>query len=257
VRLFGCSSAEFQTFLDEVERLGFGDVSRDDHGNVTLQNRRMQRDVQDREKLREQWRNRQQRRRGQEPERGSSRDDHAESHAAGHADVTPIQPLESQSQSQILGDPQIPGEGSFSLSGSPDRDHRDLPTAKRATTWPATLVLTPDMRAYALGKGVEDPDAEFAAWRDDCSAHGRKYVDWVAAWRERVRRAPEFNGRRSGGGAGAPAPARLTPGMARLAADYKRTTGGADGSTASGVELSRPGQDRLSTRPRPGRELRQ
>jgi tRNA(Ile)-lysidine synthase TilS/MesJ len=52
--------------------------------------------------------------------------------------------------------------------------------------WPDDLVLSDEMRAFAVEYGV-DPESEFAAWRDDCAAHDRKYRSWPAAWRNRIR----------------------------------------------------------------------
>jgi len=59
------------------------------------------------------------------------------------------------------------------------------------TPWPDGFELDSEMRQYAIDHGV-DPASEFDAWRDDCAAHGRKYVDWRAAWRGRIHRVPEF-----------------------------------------------------------------
>jgi hypothetical protein len=49
------------------------------------------------------------------------------------------------------------------------------------------------MRHFAQGLGI-NPSAEFAAWKDDCEAHDRRYVDWPAAWRTRCRNAVKFGG---------------------------------------------------------------
>lgn len=89
---------------------------------------------------------------------------------------------------------------------------------KRETTWPDNLSLTEPMREVAVKAGI-NPEAEFEAWRDDCAAHGRKYIDWPAAWRTRIRNAPKFAGGaklaltdpRAG-----PAPLRLTANNAHL-----------------------------------------
>lgn len=58
--------------------------------------------------------------------------------------------------------------------------------------WPADMQLTDDMKAFAYMHNIE-PQAEYEAWQDDCAAHGRKYIDWKAAWRTRVRNAVKFN----------------------------------------------------------------
>ena len=78
------------------------------------------------------------------------------------------------------------------------------------------------MREFAREYGI-DPEHEFEAWHDDCLAHGRKYRDWLAAWRTRIRNAQNFGvSRRSK----LPAPVakasepRLSPGMAELKRMY-------------------------------------
>ncbi|HLH75920.1 MAG TPA: hypothetical protein VKV28_03835 [Candidatus Binataceae bacterium] len=63
--------------------------------------------------------------------------------------------------------------------------------SRRAESWPPRLVLSEAMREFAQRLGIE-PDEEFAAWRDDCAAHARRYVDWEAAWRNRCRNAVRF-----------------------------------------------------------------
>lgn len=70
-----------------------------------------------------------------------------------------------------------------------------LRIVKKKTSWPEGLVLSLEMRQYALARRITDPDAEFEAWKDDCAAHNRCYADWTAAWRTRVRNAPKFAGR--------------------------------------------------------------
>ena len=59
------------------------------------------------------------------------------------------------------------------------------------TEWPEHLLLTPEMREFAAKFGI-NPDTEFVAWHDDCRAHGRRYIDWTAAWRTRCRNAVKF-----------------------------------------------------------------
>jgi hypothetical protein len=79
------------------------------------------------------------------------------------------------------------------------------PKLKRPTQpkceWPNHLLLTPEMREFAAKFGI-NPDTEFIAWHDDCLAHGRRYIDWTAAWRTRCRNAVKFGA----GGASRPAP---------------------------------------------------
>lgn len=63
----------------------------------------------------------------------------------------------------------------------------------RARSWPDALILLPVMRDDAVANGVPNPEKEFEAWRADCLAHGRKYVNWMAAWKTRIHRYHEFN----------------------------------------------------------------
>jgi hypothetical protein len=87
-------------------------------------------------------------------------------------------------------------------------------TAKR--TWPDDLVLTADMHAAALKIASElgvvlDVDREFDAWHDDCLAHGRKYTDWAAAWRSRIRGIPKFGASGINGNSNDPRPQPTSP----------------------------------------------
>ncbi len=84
------------------------------------------------------------------------------------------------------------------ISGSESQSSPNGKLSKVVTLlrlWPADLLLTPEMISYAKANGVEQAESEFEAWRDDCAAHGRKYRDWSAAWRMRIRRVPDFTHR--------------------------------------------------------------
>lgn len=63
--------------------------------------------------------------------------------------------------------------------------------AKSATRIPEELVLTDEMRGYALKKGITAVDETFEAfcdyWRAESGAKARKH-DWLAAWRTWCRR---------------------------------------------------------------------
>jgi hypothetical protein len=84
-----------------------------------------------------------------------------------------------------------PGEDAPPIAvraGSASQRRRD----KRAEAgWPPGFDLDEEMRQFAASLGIE-PEAEFDAWRDDCAAHDRRYVDWRAAWRGRCRNALRF-----------------------------------------------------------------
>jgi hypothetical protein len=51
------------------------------------------------------------------------------------------------------------------------------------------------MRRFALEGGL-DAELEFQKFKDSARAHGRRYTDWVAAWRCWCRMADEFGERR-------------------------------------------------------------
>lgn len=93
----------------------------------------------------------------------------------------------------------------------------------RASGWPARLELSEAMGEFARRLGI-DAEEEFAAWRDDCAAHARRYVDWEAAWRNRCRNAMRF-GRRP--------PARASPSGRQIELPLKREpAAGASGGSA-------------------------
>jgi hypothetical protein len=90
---------------------------------------------------------------------------------------------------------------------------------KRAeTSWPFEFSLSPDMRAYATERGI-DANQEFTAWEDDCAAHDRRYCDWEAAWRTRIRNAVSWGRpaqKVAHTGSVGQAGLRLTPAVAHL-----------------------------------------
>lgn len=83
---------------------------------------------------------------------------------------------------------------------------------RKTVAWPPELTLTPAMRTFAAERGI-DPESEFLAWRDDCHAHDRRYIDWQSAWRNRIRNVPRFGGVANGA---ASQPATLAPKSADL-----------------------------------------
>jgi hypothetical protein len=58
---------------------------------------------------------------------------------------------------------------------------------------PEDFTLTPAMREFAEGKGIEDPDDVFDAFYDWHRQKGTLYVDWEAAFRTWVRNQIKFN----------------------------------------------------------------
>lgn len=60
-------------------------------------------------------------------------------------------------------------------------------------SWPENFTLLTSMKEAALAEGVPDPEREFEAWRADCLAHGREYLNWMQAWKGRIMRYQKFN----------------------------------------------------------------
>jgi hypothetical protein len=85
-------------------------------------------------------------------------------------------------------------------TGSPEplKPEPIKPKRARACSWPEGFALTEEMFAYAIERGVPQPEAEFAAFRDWCLRQGAVYKDWPAAWRTRVYNYTRFNGGSNG-----------------------------------------------------------
>jgi hypothetical protein len=62
----------------------------------------------------------------------------------------------------------------------------------RATQWPQDFTLTDERRALAVAAGLEAAP-EWNAFRDCHQAKGSRFVNWDAAWRTWLRRAPDFH----------------------------------------------------------------
>lgn len=84
---------------------------------------------------------------------------------------------------------QIPTETPAKIAPNPLENRKREPSIARM--WQEGFALSEPMKLYATARGV-NPATEFAAWHDDCLAHGRKYRDWEAAWRTRINNAPRF-----------------------------------------------------------------
>jgi hypothetical protein len=97
-------------------------------------------------------------------------------------------------------------------------------------------VVTAAMRDLAVSYGVppEAVDGETQKFLDHFAASGELKADWVAAWRNWMRRAPEFAPRRSGSG-----PARASPNGTGLSRSRPGMT--AEETAAFARELERAG----------------
>lgn len=73
------------------------------------------------------------------------------------------------------------------------------PRRKRAKcSWPEDFVLTAKCAQLARDLG-EDPEVEWNKFKDNALANGVQHVDWDAAWRMWLRRAPDFRRQRAWG----------------------------------------------------------
>lgn len=80
------------------------------------------------------------------------------------------------------------------LNGTPQRKAA-APTKK--TRLPDGFVLSGEMRDYAIGKGVSNPEAQFEKFTNHHTANGSAFLDWLAAWRKWVGNAIEYQPRGS------------------------------------------------------------
>jgi len=63
-----------------------------------------------------------------------------------------------------------------------------------ACAWPKDFILTPEMKSYAIKKGINAKrvDAFFDDFRNWAAAKGATYKDWQAAFRTRVGKAQDY-----------------------------------------------------------------
>jgi len=155
-----CTVADMTTFIEEAKRQQFCDVT-ECNGIYTVVSRRFAREAKDRQRNREKV--------------SRFRSMHAPQKNVNR-DVTYLKPNVTSV--------------SDSVSDSDSQSGTD-PKRKPETPWPENLRLTEEMKRFADEKQI-DAEPEFAAWHDDCLAHDRRYCDWQAAWRARVRNAPKF-----------------------------------------------------------------
>jgi hypothetical protein len=71
----------------------------------------------------------------------------------------------------------------------PDAEPEIKPETKRsvASTWPEGFELTDERFSYAVAQGISAPRGEFEHFRIYCESHGKKYVNWDAAWQNWCR----------------------------------------------------------------------
>lgn len=86
----------------------------------------------------------------------------------------------------------VPSSKSSKDSSSKDSTPKDRARTSPRHRWPPEFVLTDELRAKALELGVEHPDAEFSHFRDHHTAKGSTMADWNAAWSSWCRKARQF-----------------------------------------------------------------
>jgi hypothetical protein len=100
-----------------------------------------------------------------------------------------VRVTESVSEMSVTND-VIEGEGEGEVE---EKSKSLVPSAhKKRSTLPLDFQLTPDLRAFAIDQGVQDPHTEFSAFRDYHQARGSVFRDWPAAWRTWARNYSKF-----------------------------------------------------------------
>lgn len=149
---------EFDTFLSDVETLGFCYTSRNPNGLITIRNRRMYRE----EKEREKNRLRQQR--------------YYEKHKPNDAP-------NGKSDGNLT-----PPSSSSSSTSKKERNN------KRKILIPKDYKLTQEHIDYATSKSITKTIKDiFEAFCVYHRKQGNKYVDWYAAWQTWIRKKIEFD----------------------------------------------------------------
>lgn len=157
-----CTVADITTFIEDAGSQQFCDVT-ECNGVYTVVSRRFARETKDRERNRE---------------KVSRFRSNQSAQKQGNRGVTAAKPNVTSVSDSV--------SGADSNSGSD-------PKRKPETSWPKDLRLTEEMKRFADEEHI-DAEREFAAWHDDCLAHDRRYRDWQAAWRARIRNSPKFAG---------------------------------------------------------------
>lgn len=83
-------------------------------------------------------------------------------------------------------------------SGIPGGDARAREAPRRKHKIPDDFAVTDEMRAWVIEKtdvSASSIDAETEKFRDHFTANGETKVDWIAAWRNWIRRSPDFGPR--------------------------------------------------------------
>jgi len=90
----------------------------------------------------------------------------------------------------------------------------------KARAWPGDFSLTDDKKRYAVEGGIHPEKVElfWADFKDWAQAKGATYKDWNAAFRMRVRKAPDF-GKQFLGGNGNRAPFDMEKEKQRISTD--------------------------------------
>lgn len=157
--------------IPDVTLHKFADVT-ECNGTYTITSRRFEREEKAREKLR------------QRVQRHRSKGSNQSENSTCNADVT------SKRNVDVSQTPSDSDSVSISNSSSPKTKNPD-----RSRPWPDDLVLTKEMREYAIAHGIANPEREFERWKAYCLSHGKKYSNWQQTWTTWVLNAPDFAGK--------------------------------------------------------------
>jgi hypothetical protein len=77
-----------------------------------------------------------------------------------------------------------------------EQDQEQIPRRRGIKTPPPdSLVISPELKAFAIGLGVFDIEEQTEAMLDHFRAKGESRADWVATWRTWIRNSKKFNRR--------------------------------------------------------------
>jgi hypothetical protein len=99
----------------------------------------------------------------------------------------------------IRGDASVPSTPAEALPLPQVKKKKSTARKGRATPLPNDFTLTPVMREFAVNKGIADSEGLFERFCDHWRGNGKKWVDWVAVWRNWVRREIKFEKERAHG----------------------------------------------------------
>jgi len=114
-----------------------------------------------------------------------------------NSDITVTEPSRTGATvpNQTVPNQTVPKNGSLSFASA------NAPKAKRATSLPDEFTVTDDMTNWALAESFtfQEIETQTAMFRDHFTANGKPMKDWVATWRNWMRRSRSFGARSPNG----------------------------------------------------------